>query len=241
MTAGDGTSRGEDVPRTDARGSAAMDHDFIDRNQVVERYLQGRLGDEELEAFEEHYVTCGRCLEQLETTERLRKALGGVAAEDAVASRLGLLAAITRFVGSRAALGLLIVLALLPSFLLLRSNRQLEDALAAARTVEVNPLLLHLSPSRSLVAEPDAHLHLGGTARVVLALDLDPATRGPFEARLLGPTGRELWHGSGLDPGPGGALVLSLPVKLFEAGDHRLEVSDPGESRLVFRLRVAHD
>jgi hypothetical protein len=49
----------------------------------------GKLSSQECARFEEHFVDCPRCLEQLETTEDFRQSLKTVAAEDATRSHFG--------------------------------------------------------------------------------------------------------------------------------------------------------
>jgi len=46
-----------------------MTCDEIERDEIAERYLLGRLGDEEQERFEAHYFDCRRCLERLQVME----------------------------------------------------------------------------------------------------------------------------------------------------------------------------
>lgn len=52
-----------------------MNHTEAKENMLVDRYLAGQLGDRERQRFEEHYLGCHACLEELELTERLRGGL----------------------------------------------------------------------------------------------------------------------------------------------------------------------
>jgi len=52
-----------------------MDHTRIDDDQVPERYVQGRLPEENRQSFEEHLIGCTRCLDAVEAVEGLRDAL----------------------------------------------------------------------------------------------------------------------------------------------------------------------
>ncbi len=61
-----------------------MDHPYIDDEQLVERYRTGRLGPEESARFEEHFLGCSLCQEQLEAAEDFRRSLADLAS-DAVA------------------------------------------------------------------------------------------------------------------------------------------------------------
>ena len=43
-----------------------MDHTEIEELQVVDRYLMGKLPEADAGRFEEHYLGCPRCLDELE-------------------------------------------------------------------------------------------------------------------------------------------------------------------------------
>jgi hypothetical protein len=61
-----------------------MDHGYIDEHGVVSAYVAGKLSPAERMGFEEHFVGCRRCLEQIEVTAELREGLRQVAKEDSV-------------------------------------------------------------------------------------------------------------------------------------------------------------
>jgi flagellar motility protein MotE (MotC chaperone) len=48
-----------------------MDHDYIERLDLIRRYLMGRLTVDESTEFEEHFVDCSQCVDQLRTTENM--------------------------------------------------------------------------------------------------------------------------------------------------------------------------
>ena len=60
-----------------------MDHDYIDEHGLVALYVAGKLSAEQRAGFEEHFVDCRQCLEQIEVTGELREGLRQVAKEDA--------------------------------------------------------------------------------------------------------------------------------------------------------------
>ncbi|HEY7213020.1 MAG TPA: zf-HC2 domain-containing protein [Thermoanaerobaculia bacterium] len=60
-----------------------MDHTYIEENDLVERYHRGLLPPEEEARFEEHFVTCPECMEQLELARGFQRGLQAAAAEDA--------------------------------------------------------------------------------------------------------------------------------------------------------------
>jgi hypothetical protein len=60
-----------------------MDHTYIESNGLVERYHQGLLPPDEEARFEEHFVECPACMEQLELARGFQKGLKTLVAEDA--------------------------------------------------------------------------------------------------------------------------------------------------------------
>ena len=75
-----------------------MSHESIEHELVIERYVTGQLASDELERFEEHYLACGRCLEELAMAGGLARGLKQLAAAEtarAVAA-LGLVARLRR-------------------------------------------------------------------------------------------------------------------------------------------------
>jgi len=60
-----------------------MDHTYIESNGLVERYHQGLLPPDEEARFEEHFVECPACMEQLELARGFQKGLKSLVAEDA--------------------------------------------------------------------------------------------------------------------------------------------------------------
>jgi hypothetical protein len=60
-----------------------MDHLEIESNGLVERYHRGLLPPDEEARFEEHFVECPACMEQLELARGLQRGLKVLAAEEA--------------------------------------------------------------------------------------------------------------------------------------------------------------
>nr|MCH9649462.1 zf-HC2 domain-containing protein [Deltaproteobacteria bacterium] len=58
-----------------------MKHQQIDAESTVERYVTGRLTEEEAVRFEEHYLDCPRCIDNVEAAERLHRGLSEVTAD----------------------------------------------------------------------------------------------------------------------------------------------------------------
>ena len=62
-----------------------MDHSFIEENNQIDRYVRGTMSVAERTAFEEHFLDCRDCLEQLEIARSLRDSIR-IAAADMAAS-----------------------------------------------------------------------------------------------------------------------------------------------------------
>jgi hypothetical protein len=59
-----------------------MDHDYITANGLVERYHQGSLPPDEEARFEEHFLGCPECTEQVELARGFQRGLRTMVAED---------------------------------------------------------------------------------------------------------------------------------------------------------------
>lgn len=59
-----------------------MEHGEIDKFNLIDRYLMGKLMVEESASFEEHFVACPQCIARLQTTKNLIQGLRLVAAEE---------------------------------------------------------------------------------------------------------------------------------------------------------------
>ncbi len=234
----------------DALTEAAMDHATIDDEQVVDRYLMGRLPREEAERFERHYLSCQRCLDHLELGEKLLAGLRHTAAREV--ERAGAMAAVAaalrRLGGWRAPLAALALSGLLlPSALLYQQLREASGELDGLRTElgapRVNLPLLTLSPRRgdSTGAEPSHRLRLpAAPGSMVLALELDLPAGTACRAVLLDDAGQPRWRGDDLLADPAGQLVLGFPTTFLPPGDHLLRIEDAasGEPLAHFPLRV---
>lgn len=61
-----------------------MDHGYIDQYDLVERYLMGKLPDEERARFEDHYADCPECFDRLKITRNFIEDLQSPAARQAL-------------------------------------------------------------------------------------------------------------------------------------------------------------
>jgi len=115
-----------------------MDHAYIESNGLVERYHRGLLPPDEEARFEEHFVGCPECTEQLELARGFQRGLKAMAAEDAVRAVVGAglfawLARRGRLAQWGTALAILLVAAALPAlWLLARNDRGEQEARLAS-------------------------------------------------------------------------------------------------------------
>jgi len=119
-----------------------MEHHHIEEQNIPDRYLMGKLSDEERAGFEEHFIDCRECLDRLETTEDFRGALRAVAAEDAARgyAQVGVLALIARLSRARRAalmLGAILLLTALPTALWIKERGRARDDQAQFSSAEL--------------------------------------------------------------------------------------------------------
>jgi hypothetical protein len=119
-----------------------MNHPEIEEHQVIDRYLMGQLPPEEAERFEEHYLSCPQCLDQLALGESMQRGFKRAAGQDvavlAVTRQLALFAWLARLGRSRQAAVLamallVVVVAVLPGSLALRRLGEVDQELAETR------------------------------------------------------------------------------------------------------------
>jgi hypothetical protein len=207
-----------------------MNHEHIERENVVDRYVFGRLSPAEAESFEEHYLSCPACLEQIELTERLRAVAKQAAVAEASRPRA---ASWAPFGIKKAPLLLaaaLLLAALAPSYLWWR---------AGAARPEVNALVVALAAVRGGAADQEVQLG-AGTPSVVLSLQLEEAGATRYNA-VVARDGRELWRSEDLRPSAQETLVVTLPAALLAPGEYRVDVAEaapPGRPVASFAFRV---
>jgi hypothetical protein len=113
-----------------------MDHSHIEEQGLIARYHQGLLAPEEEASFEEHFLACPECMEQLEIARGFQKGIKTLAAEDAArvvlaAGLFGWLARRGRLAQWGLALAALLVAAGLPALWRLAEGKGERRELAA--------------------------------------------------------------------------------------------------------------
>lgn len=204
-----------------------MNHETIEQQRIVDRYVMGKLSPEEAEQFEEHYFACPTCFEQVELVDTLHRGLKQKAAQDATATvqRLGLLAWISRRSRALQSAMLLMLLTTIvaPAVFLMQRLEHAEQALLQARQPQINTPFLTLNPERSgsSSAEPSGRIRLSAKPSwIVVALELAAVEHEAYGVTLLDAAGRVVWSADDLHPNPLDALVLTIYSSTLESGDY---------------------
>lgn len=238
-----------------------MDHSRIDGEQIIDRYLVGRLAPEDEKLFEEHLFECAQCLEKVEAGEHLRRGLRQVAAEDTArvavvrgVQALGLMAWLRgRRPGQLAGLASLGLALLLLPIVVLRQQAEIAHLREQARRVDGgwgeptgDFLVVSLGTERGrardeVVIRPDPD-----TRVVLLSLELQEVDSDRYRVTLTNATGELVWRGENLAPNLYDTLLVALPPAFLAPGSYRVAIesvpteteSDAGKSagEMVFRI-----
>lgn len=114
-----------------------MKHEDIEQHHVIDRYLMGKLPEDQVAAFEEHYLHCRPCQESLALAQHMQGGFKEVAsrhlAETQAVRQTAFLAALWRRRGAWGAVMMLALMAL-PSVWLWQRASDLDHQLETTRT-----------------------------------------------------------------------------------------------------------
>ncbi len=203
---------------------------------MIERYLLGRMSDEEAASFEERFLASEALLDELEAAERLQQGLQTVAAVDKAAGRTDTGAedasagVMSLFHSPRYAMAasFLLLVSLGVSSHLMRQNSLLESAGHApvAQVVE-------LVSVRSMAGDPVNVLNLGeenNSFMLMLDPGFEPYDRHRATVLRVPDNGapRLVWQVDGLQPGIEEGyedmLALNLPVSVLSEGIYEIQL-----------------
>lgn len=209
-----------------------MDHSFIERADIIDRYVRGTMPPAERSEFEEHYLDCEECLEQLELARSLREGIKVCAAQEShgVASQPR-----SRWFGwfswrlaTTAAMAVLLISAI-PSVVLYRSlertRTELDQETHKADQLINAPLLppavYTLSPTRG--AQATRTIRIPESPRwILLALELDTSQYHDYRAVLRDGTGQAAWTSGDLKADGPDAIGVALPSRILQPGEYTL-------------------
>lgn len=233
------------------RGASTMilEHADVEAGDVIGRYRTGRLSAQEAQAFEEHYLECARCLDDLEADDALRGAMRGAAAQDAtvLARPLALVAWLARLGRSRQAgvlAGALVVVLVLP---LVWQQRRLADLTRERDTARAAAELTGRAARPAASTDREPKPGPDERARLVHDLEHERRARAAAEERLeralqpqantpivrlsplrsLGGAPADRWTVH-----PGAAwVVLALELPAADYPSYRVHVTRAGDQR----------
>jgi hypothetical protein len=224
-----------------------MDHRYIEEHNIVSRHLMGRLSAWERSEFEEHFLDCPQCLDQLETVDNLRGALKSVASDDAAHARFRSWQRAALLVAA----GLL--LAAVPAVVFIKQTERVGEATSLdwqrryeterqaamesqKRLQEVKKTPSQLSAVAAVLVLETARSAQPGDSGpvnrftissspqwVVLSVDRynEPDLQN-YQATVSDAAGRVLWSNGEIHPASKDTLALTLPSSLFPTGSYSL-------------------
>lgn len=236
-----------------------MHHEEIDERKIIEHYVAGKLSAVDEARFEAHYLNCSTCIRAIEDTERLRRGLHGVAAEELAQTTA--VVTLLRFLKSRQGAlvtAVALVLMLLPVGLARQEIGRLGTALDSLRqelTEERRPRantpILTLLPTRDDDPPPSPVSLREEPEWVVFAIPLGEEAAASYTAALSRGDGEVVWPLPStesaetlLEPSYDGTLTLSLLSSLLPLGEYVLELQATEDApsnaakRLRFPLRI---
>jgi Putative zinc-finger len=206
----------------------AMDHADIEARGLVESYHRGLLPPEEEALFEQHFMTCERCMEQLELARGFRKGLKTAVTEDAARAtlaRVGLFAWLARR-GPAAQWGMALALLALVALPAIWSGRRSAAPPGPPRGLSDPLINTPVFLLAALRGDEEPVVIDRSTAGDLFALAVDVGADPGFESYRATITreGRAVFESSGLRPNALETLMITFPSSFFSPGEHRLRV-----------------
>lgn len=237
-------------------------HSQIESEEMVERYVLGQLAPEERQAFEEHFLACDACFENVKDVERLRAGIHdavarGVLKESVKASQAAWWRwAFAATACTTTALAVVVGWVLTEKIPALRqelhrttaqveSERQaradLEQKFALLDRPEPNVPLIVLEASRA-AEKPSSVTLAGGSSHLIVWIEIGQTRYRRFQMEIFGPDNKPVLLIDHLERSVYGALAASLPAEQLPRGVLRIRVSglEPPPSALVaeYQLRI---
>jgi len=207
-----------------------MEHLRIEEQNLIDRYVRGTMPAAERAEFEDHFVGCAECQEQIEIAKSLRQAVresiaetaGGWSGSDQVRERR-LPWAGWRWAAIAACAGLVIA-AGVSSVLLFEQQRARTELAAARLSLERAPVVFGLSLSRD-ATEPRDIAVPSEQRWVVFLAEIDASRYARYRASVIGSQGEEIWRQDGIQPNSPDSISVAIPSGTLHPGTYTLLVS----------------
>jgi anti-sigma factor RsiW len=212
-----------------------MDHLRIEEQNLIDRYVRGTMPADERAEFEEHFVDCASCQEQIEVAKSLRLAVRGSVAETSQSSGW-------RWTAIAACACLGVALGAGSVFLFERQSARSE--LASVRSsLERAPVVFGLSLSRDASEPRDVTLPAEPRWMVFLA-EIDASRYSRYRAAVIGGRGEEIWKQDGIESSSPDSISVAIPSATLHPGTFTLVVSGTQQDGALitvarFPLRLA--
>ncbi len=198
-----------------------MDHLSIEEQNLIDRYVRGTIPADERAEFEEHFLDCADCQEQIEIAKSLRQAVRESAREQT--GRRQRQGSGWRWVAIAACAGLVIVVAASAVFWSQRDRARNE--LASARlSQERAPVVLGLSLSRE-ASEPREITVPSEPRWIVFLAEIDATRYSRYGASVIGSRGQEIWSQVGIQPNSPDSISVAIPPGTLHPGEFTLAIS----------------
>jgi hypothetical protein len=201
-----------------------MDRNYIEQHLLVDRYIQGKLEENDKAAFEERLVWDAALVDEVELAERLRVGLKAVSAAksdivekpgfDLVAAVSGLFA-VPQFAAAASFLLAVTLTISIMSLSFVQSGDQVE---MPARQTDIVPLFA--TRGNDVIS-----INVDSGAWIVLLVDVmgDYATY-RVTVRRDGPDSDPVWMQDGLEPTYPDSLAVGMPGSALASGRYELTI-----------------
>jgi hypothetical protein len=193
-----------------------MDHSRMEEHNLIDRYVRGTLPADQRAEFEEHFVDCAACQEQIEVAKSLRLAVRESVVETRASSGW-------RWTAIAACACFGIALAASSIFLFERQSTRSELA-SLQSSLERPPVVFGLSLSRD-ASEPRAVTIPAEPRWVVFLAEIDATRYSRYRAALVGSQGEETWSKDGIEANSPDSISVSIPSAALHPGTYTLVVS----------------
>ena len=207
-----------------------MDRQYIQDNQIIERYLQNKLSEEETAAFEEYYLSDAITLEELELAEGMQR--GAQELKRSGYLRSSWLRSVFLSPQYAAAASVLALVSMLSLGVVYQRGISTDTTLVNTRVV---PIFATRGPTINVLAS--------AAANEQLVLLVDPGDLGydSYRATVSRETDqgtRQIWQMAELAPGYQEMLALGLPGELLRPGDYHVNLEGRADDGYDYLTRI---